>query len=118
MRTVRVFLLVLVVALSASVLSGCGAKGPEAEIKNLRVLVTGLFPETTAFRGLAYDGKEYDVFVTDKTIIDSGDEKGYTYKSIILGDELDLWLNKIPMSPEPDPLHYEAVQIKVAPTTR
>ncbi|MFH1084240.1 MAG: hypothetical protein V1772_00555 [Chloroflexota bacterium] len=109
--------LALVLALAAGLLVGC-SKGPEAEIKNLRVLVTHLFPDTTSFRGLAFDGKEYDFFITEKTVIKSDTDQVYTYKDIILGDELDLWLNKIPKSPEPDPLQYDAVQVKIAPTTR
>ena len=109
--------LVLVLALSVGAIVGC-SKGPETEIKDLRVLVTHPFPETRSFRGLAFDGKQYDIFVTENTVIVSDTEEPYTYESIIRGDELDVWLNKIPKSPEPDPAHYEALQIRVAPTTR
>jgi hypothetical protein len=109
-------MLLVVVALAAGFVVGCD-KGPEAEVK-VRVLVTHLFPDTMGFRGLAFDGKEYDFFITEKTVIKSDTDEVYTYKDIIRGDELDLWLNKIPKSPEPDPPQYEAVQIRVAPTTR
>ncbi len=117
MKSRTMLWLVVVLAIAVSLAAGCKS-GPEAEIKNLRVLVTHRFPETASFRGLAFDGKEYDVYITDKTIIDSGTDQAFSFDDIILGDELDLWVNQIPENPAPTPLHYEAVQIKIAPTTR
>ena len=114
----RFVVIVLALLFIISLVVACGNKGPQAEIQKLRVLVTGRWPETMSFRGLDFEGNEYDVFITDKTIINSGTSEAFTFAQIILGDELDLWLNKLPKTPDPDPLQYEAVQINIAPTTR
>jgi hypothetical protein len=119
LHRVRFVVIVLALLFVSSLVVACGGdKGPEAEIQKLRVLVTGRWPETLSFRGLDFKGKEYDVFITDKTIINSGTTEEFKFASIMLGDELDLWLNKLPKSPEPVPPQYEAVQINIAPTTR
>ena len=64
-----------------------------------------------SFRGIAETGREYDVFVTDKTKIDAGTDEQLTWDDLKRGDFVKVWLNRISKNPEPDPAHYEAIRI-------
>jgi hypothetical protein len=114
-------LLVLVVALGfltlASFVVAC-KQGPEVDLHLKRVIISARWDDPPSFRAIDPQGREYDFFVTEKTEINSGTDEKFTWKDIILGDDLEIWANKIPMNPEPDPAHYEVVRIDIAPTAR
>ncbi len=114
-------LLISVIALGllilASSLVACD-QGPKAEMHLKRVIISARWDDPPSFRAIDPQGREYDFFVTDKTEINSGSSETFTWKDIILGDDLEIWANKIPLSPEPDPAHYDVIRLDVAPTTR
>ena len=119
--SVRRGLLVPVIALGflilASSLVAC-SKGPEADLHLQRVIISARWDDPPSFRAIDPQGREYDFFVTEKSEIKSGSHETFTWKDIILGDDLEIWANKIPVDPEPDPAHYEVVRLDIAPTAR
>jgi len=108
---------VLLALLLPALLAACD-KGPEADLHLKRVIISIRRDDPPSFRAIDPQGREYDFFVTDKTEIDSGQAEQFTWEDIILGDDLEIWANKIEVSPEPEYPHYEVVRIVVAPTTR
>jgi len=117
-RSLLVPLFLLGLLVLASFLVGCGKRGPQADLYLVRVVISARWKDPPSFRAIDPQGREYDFFVTDKTEINSGTHEKFTFKDIILGDDLTIWANKIPLDPEPDPAHYEVVRMDIAPTTR
>ena len=115
-RRVLVGLVALGLLAMTSFLIACD-KGPETDV-NIRIVISHRWDDPPSFRGIDPKGREYDVFLTDTTEINSGTDQQFTWDDIIQGDDLNMWVNKIPKDPEPYPPHYEAVRLDIAPTTR
>ena len=110
-------LLILGLLVMTSSLVACD-KGPETDLYLRRVVISKRWDDPPSFRAIDPQGREYDIFVTDTTEINSGTDEQFTWDDIILGDDLKIWMNEIPKDPEPDPAHYAAIRIDIAPTTR
>lgn len=120
MRRHRPFLvpcLVLVALALSGLLVACD-KGPEADLHLARVVVSVRWEDPPSFRAIDPQGREYDFFVDADTVINSGQAEQFTFDDIILGDDLEIWADEIPTTPEPEYPHYRVVRIDVAPTTR
>lgn len=106
------------VLLLASTLVACD-KGPETDLYLNRVVISFRWDDDPPrFRGIDPKGKEYLIYVTDETEINSSQEEAIRWDDIILGDDLAVWANKVA---EPSGELYEeytAVRMDIAPTTR
>ena len=121
MRRRRGLLVLLCAVLAVTLgtfLVACAAKGPEADLHLRRVIITYRWDDPPSFRAIDPQGNEYDFFVTPETIIKSGQAADFAWADLILGDDLEIWANKIPVTPEPEFPHYQVVRIDIAPTTR
>ena len=106
--------LVLGLLLASGFLLGC-EKGPETDL-TLRVVISARWDDPPRLRGIDPQGREYIIFVKDTTEINSGEASAFAWDDIILGDDLKVWINLV--DPDPDPPHYDAVRMDIAPTTR
>ncbi len=116
-RGLIVPVVILLTLLLPALLAAC-SKGPQADLHLKRVIISIRRENPPSFRAIDPQGHEYDFYVTDKTEINSGQAEKFTWADIILGDDLEIWANKKPVTPEPEIPQYDAVRIDIAPTTR
>jgi hypothetical protein len=90
--------IILLALLLPTLLAAC-AKGPETDLHLKRVIISSRWNDPPSFRAIDPQGREYDFFVTDKTEINSGQAEKFTWEDVILGDDLEIWANKIEVNP-------------------
>ena len=107
---------VLVLLVAMSFLAACD-QGPECDVK-VRVVIRDRWDDPPRLEAMDPKGNWYEVYITDSTIINSGQAEDFAWSDIIQGDDVDLWLNEIDKDKGYKPKHYVALRLDIAPTTR